>query len=311
VYTTLFLSGPRAKGRPPPAGRLCLMSCLRMLYSHPPRPSRALHVVSHRPPTAPAAHTRAAAAMCAALRSTTSMSRPPRAQPCRWRRGWRGAAQRAIRPLVARSAHVVQCQEVGIGRVRGPRVEWREPRASAVAAALPPRPRQGALGRAIRGAQEALANVQVVGVSSAGAMRVRQPKARAGAGVGCVEAECLPAQHRTAVAAGVNIWKHGTAIEGGTTTAPGVGWSRRVAATARVQAPACWVSKHREGITERRHVQCSVVVHSGKPFHRVVHALEQRPQPQDGLGRQPRVPRHDNGESRVGSVAHNDGPASC
>ena len=136
----------------PPATEL-RVSCLRMLYCHSPRPSGALHVVSHRPSTAPTA-ARAAAAMCAARR------RPPRAQPCRWRRGpWCVAAQRAIHPFVARSAHVVQCQEVGVGRVRGPRAEWREPRPSAVAAALPPRPRQGALGRAIRSAQEALANV--------------------------------------------------------------------------------------------------------------------------------------------------------
>ena len=127
----------------------------------------------------------------------------------------------------------------------------------------------------------------------------------------CVEAKCLPAQDRAAVAAGVDVWKHGTAIESGATTAPSVGWSRRVAAAACVEAPACGISKHREGITERRHVHGSVVVHSGKPFHRVIHALEQRPQPQDGLGRQSRVPRHDNGKSRVGSVAHNDHPAGC
>ena len=133
------------------------VSCLRMLNCHLRHPSCTLHMVSHCPSTAPTARThhccgRAAAAMCAAM--------PPRARPCRWRRGpWCGAAQRAIRPLVTCSAHVVQCQEVGIGRVRGPRVEWREPRPSAVAAAFPPRPRQGALGRAIRSAQEALANV--------------------------------------------------------------------------------------------------------------------------------------------------------
>ena len=142
-----------AAGRRFISSDLYASSCLRMLYCHSPRPSRALHVVSHRPSTAPTA-ARAAAAMRAARR------RPPRAQPCRWWRGpWCVAAQRAIHPFVARSAHVVQCQEAGVGRVRGPRAEWREPRPSAVAAALPPRPRQGALGRAIRSAQEALANV--------------------------------------------------------------------------------------------------------------------------------------------------------
>ena len=142
-------------------------------------------------------------------------------------------------------------------------------------------------------------------------MRVRQPKAGAGAGMCRVEAKCLSAQQRTTVAAGIDVWKHGSAIQGGATAAPSIGWSGRFAAAACIQAPAHGVPKPRKGLTERRHVQSSVVVHSRKPFHRFVHALEQRPQPQDGLGRQPRVPRHDNGKPRVGSVAHNDHAASC